>query len=88
MTTDSQKRLLDVLLPRIDAARAWAGLDVEEMREMAGIAHTTAKRWAHYEAVPTLLQLIAIACVCDVSLAFFLVDVDEARERIHGYQQV
>lgn len=79
---DSQNRLLDVLVPRIEAAREWAGLTWAELAELTGIAESVLHRWLAREYPPSLLQLCACACACDVSLAFFLVDVDEAKERI------
>lgn len=78
----NQKRLIAVLWPRIEAARVYAGLTWQDLREVAGISHRQYDKWRDRIGVPTLLELCTIACACDVSLAFFLVDVDEAKERI------
>ncbi len=78
----SQNRLLEVLVPRIEAAREWAGLSWSELAELTGIAESVLFRWLSRDYPPTLLQLCTVACACDVSLAFFMVDVDEAKERI------
>lgn len=82
MADSRQQRLLDVLLPRIDAARVQAGLTWQDVSEVSGIDVHQWSRWVRGKAVPSLVDLCRLAMACDVSLAFFLVAVDEAKEGI------
>lgn len=77
----STERLHRILWPRVEAARKWAGLNQADFCELVQISSSAYLRYRH-GIVPPLVTLCRVACVCDVSLAFFFVDVDEAKEDI------
>jgi transcriptional regulator with XRE-family HTH domain len=77
-----RNELCRVLVPRIEAALAHAGLTQADLVELTGLGSDRMSEWRRAKGAPSLIDICRIACACDVSLAWFFVPLDERKEAI------